>query len=167
MRNAKFREILSTVYNNHSSVIFSIFLPECVTGLIKAEAVLPYVYHYCSQRIEAVMLAVPFTACSFCYMSKPRATLEAKIYPTFTIPKPKSFERQNSKALSLRPPKKVTSSFTTINNGRELDDIFWWDSYICTAAWLLLINTNVCIYLLKNFSNPAIFVGCRLYSPAP
>ena len=112
-------------YNNHSSVIFSIFLPECVTGLIKAEAVLPYVYHYCSQRIEAVMLAVPFTACSFCYMSKPRATLEAKIYPTFTIPKPKSFERQNSKALSLRPPKKVTSSFTTINNGRELDDIFW------------------------------------------
>ena len=84
---------------------------------------------YYSRRIEAAMLAVPFTAsCSFCYMSKPPATLEAKIYPTFTIPKPKSFERRNSIKLYLYGSASKKSNFELFllqsTNGKELDDIF-------------------------------------------
>lgn len=106
------------------------------------------------------MLAVLFTAsCSFCYMSKPPATLEAKIYPTFTIPKPKSFERRNSIKLYLYDSAFKKSNFELFllqsTNGKELDDIFYWNTtiapfvYICFSGNRLMFA--ICFFFLNDF----------------
>ena len=105
------------------------------------------------------MLAVPFTAsCSFCYMSKPPATLEAKIYPTFTIPKPKSFERRNSIKLYLYGSASKKSNFELFllqsTNGKELDDIFCWNTASSIYVNFLSKSSNACnsmCYFLNDF----------------
>ena len=106
------------------------------------------------------MLAVLFTAsCSFCYMSKPPATLEAKIYPTFTIPKPKSFERRNSIKLYLYDSAFKKSNFELFllqsTNGKELDDIFLLKHYYSSICVYLFFrkSINVCnmFFFLNDF----------------
>ena len=105
------------------------------------------------------MLAVPFTAsCSFCYMSKPPATLEAKIYPTFTIPKPKSFERRNSIKLYLYGSASKKSNFELFllqsTNGKELDDMFCWNTTSSICVNFFSKSSNACnsmCYFLNDF----------------